>query len=911
MKYAKSEIIRRLSDLNRKGWTNTQVKDLIDSLWRDEVPWATSGFKIAGGTDSLISFDPSSLHFIIQAADSKFQFYSFGTMRPTLNTRTDPEERDLSGNPSLAGSGIGTDGDGVMEEGLYLVYYDTDPDDKLQKLTFVFNPTVAQEQQVYLTKVPVAWVFYEEMNGCIYLGDERHGYEWEPHVHWWAHRTFNGIVDSGLLFTNIPASPGGDDDNDAKFGISAGSMWHEDMVHELTEESDGTGVPIFFFYGDGSVRKTENSGYLVVNTPGGLVNFNAYELPEGEEEGGEQWIFKQAQDGNYVLCHMFMTNCTLTPLIAWMGMAEYIDAPDAIMGSIDEVSYIEAHMPHRTRVYLGSVLFKTQLSYSNDMRAIISDSWTYQTLSAKIASAIAQKSAAFLKTGWHPQVQELVTFEWDDASKTISITPKKGYCPYYILGKEYKLDGTLATAVPGTYGKTYFYVEYGDISIVPKEWSKAWLNNGEWDNSTNEFCMVAVVFYDPVNQRPLYVGYEMHSYEIEPRTRGNIHRNDFTILVSGLEVSDSGGQLEIGYGLINDEDIKATITNYDDWLFGQPLWPLQAQKCYLISSGTDGSGGDGLPSGGSGAGSAMWRDDIEALASTAITGSGNKVMYNRYDPETGWSLEPLDVGEFTAMWVLATMDYTWPVKLITGSEKGATADAATEANSDQSLAAIISATTFFCEEYVVLGLAVVECIAAYPYYSLTSVTDKRNTDFKKMANDRYVKEAEFDEDSRTLTLRRTMDMPDLGVVIPRGLTDRSVDGDGSFENPFQLTNDVDQPGAFMLYGTNSAGTRGWYRFGGGGGGTSGTSGSGAAPVETPFDDKYVSSATVGAVADGELAAVDNVNNMLKIVLQRTGGLAALELLLGGMAGFKVWHGDVADLPETRDADTIYLVNEES
>jgi hypothetical protein len=35
--YGKTELIRRLSDIARKGWNNQQVRDLIDSLWRDRT----------------------------------------------------------------------------------------------------------------------------------------------------------------------------------------------------------------------------------------------------------------------------------------------------------------------------------------------------------------------------------------------------------------------------------------------------------------------------------------------------------------------------------------------------------------------------------------------------------------------------------------------------------------------------------------------------------------------------------------------------------------------------------------------------------------------------------------------------------------------------------------------------------
>lgn len=37
MQYGKTELKRRLSDIQRKGLTNQQMKDLIDSLWRAPV----------------------------------------------------------------------------------------------------------------------------------------------------------------------------------------------------------------------------------------------------------------------------------------------------------------------------------------------------------------------------------------------------------------------------------------------------------------------------------------------------------------------------------------------------------------------------------------------------------------------------------------------------------------------------------------------------------------------------------------------------------------------------------------------------------------------------------------------------------------------------------------------------------
>lgn len=54
MKYGKTELIRRISDIVRNGWNNNAVRDLVESLWRDPYSHRTSGFVLEGGTDARI-----------------------------------------------------------------------------------------------------------------------------------------------------------------------------------------------------------------------------------------------------------------------------------------------------------------------------------------------------------------------------------------------------------------------------------------------------------------------------------------------------------------------------------------------------------------------------------------------------------------------------------------------------------------------------------------------------------------------------------------------------------------------------------------------------------------------------------------------------------------------------------------
>jgi hypothetical protein len=808
VKYGKSELIRRLTDIPRKGWTNAQIRDMIDTLWRDEVPLRTSGFKIAGGTDAELEWNDETMLLKIRPAVKKFAFYIIEGNRVAYIKKYDEEERDLSGNPSLADSGSGSDlierpeddsGDGAMEEGWYLVYFDLDPDDKIWKMTWHYNPTVDEERDVYLTKVSVCWIYWDAENLIAnYFGDERHGYEWPPQVNWWSYRSFNGILDSGFEMGWFPNDPTGDSNLDSAFGITAGKFWHEDILHEIDAPGVGPQVPIFWFKGTVPYpRRVFNEGYAVWNEPGERLYYNKY------FEDTLEYNIEEAYDNNFVLCHMFATNCMLYPIISFLGQGSYVEWADALLAVDDELDFIIEHMPHKEYLYLGGVLFHTSDEYHNDTKAIIVDHWTKEELPEKVAEAVAAKAAPFLKTGWHPDVQKQVVFTWLDYSPvfSVSIRPKGGYANYFVKGEEYQLTSTETKRVILESGMSYLWHNKSDFDV----------QDDQWDNGTNEFCMVAAVYWNDVMQKAIYVGYEMHNYSIETRTRGILHKEKFTEYIDGLEIviwPEDQWKIEISDGHIRDEDIEAAISNVDSLLFGQPLWPWQGQKLYLLTDEEGSGSGSGEES------SAHWYDDVAVLTNIVKLDGSNEVQINVYDDEDGWTLESTVDDEYTAVWVLATMDFTWPIKILLGTAKGDTADEARENNNIEDLINLIKAAEFCCEEYVLLARIIVKNITDAPYYEIIEIDDFRNEDLPKQANDRYVKEAEFDELTRILRLKRTVDLADLTVEIPcEVFTDKTIIGDGNFDNPVELVNDEDTPGAWEYYGTDANGVKGWHRIG--------------------------------------------------------------------------------------------------
>ena len=58
MKFHKTELKRRLSDIQRKGITNQQMLDLIDSLWRDisDYPHIETGNATVDSTAVTVTF---------------------------------------------------------------------------------------------------------------------------------------------------------------------------------------------------------------------------------------------------------------------------------------------------------------------------------------------------------------------------------------------------------------------------------------------------------------------------------------------------------------------------------------------------------------------------------------------------------------------------------------------------------------------------------------------------------------------------------------------------------------------------------------------------------------------------------------------------------------------------------------
>jgi hypothetical protein len=345
-KLGKSALIKNLTDAIRKGgWSDRQIRVMVESLWRDPFSMRTSGFDLPGGTDAEIFWNDLTRTFTIQPVNFfeqetpgvKFAFYTFTTSL-NLHKRYTYESIQIP-----------------EEEGLFAIFYDQDPETMEYVLYYVKNPTSAEVAELYLAKVIVTWIYYIPFVGAVYFGDSRHGSEWIPAIHWTEHVTLNSRREIGIAIVDAVYNGDGSDDSHFQFGISEGVLWHEDFSKSLAAVSSTQGLPVWYFNAQGLPRYTVQAGKNFLNS--GLVAYN----PSGD--------ITPAGEEKFVLYHLFATNCYLQPHISAMGRDQYSYIADAYAAIEAEMLQLRHDLPHESLMHVGTVIIQTSALYTNSANA--------------------------------------------------------------------------------------------------------------------------------------------------------------------------------------------------------------------------------------------------------------------------------------------------------------------------------------------------------------------------------------------------------------------------------------------------------------------------------------------------------------------------------------------------------------
>ena len=291
--------------------TSEKLYDLIDSFFG----WGAmkSGFEVSDESETVIAFDDLTRTFSIDLIDPTVPtVYFFENGEYWLRERKEVTIPDT--------------------EGLHVIYFD-DLD-----LETTPNPTEEELKEIITRKAMVSYIYWDAVSKQgIMFGEERHGAEWNPSIHYWSNEAFNGIIKNGGQLTGIA-------ENGSTFGVRSGVMLHEDWRHDMPTVSSSDIVPMLWLSTASHYPRLEDVG-----TARTIAKYN--DLTTGSQ------VF--VTPDYFSFTHVFWTNCKLNPVVLVMGIAEYETKDIALQSLSAEIEAIKLEFPYLTYAVLSSVLFKS------------------------------------------------------------------------------------------------------------------------------------------------------------------------------------------------------------------------------------------------------------------------------------------------------------------------------------------------------------------------------------------------------------------------------------------------------------------------------------------------------------------------------------------------------------------------
>jgi hypothetical protein len=345
----KRELKRLFTNLRGKPITDDMISILIDTLWRDRSNHRTSGFYNAGGYDAEISFNTTTRIFsikpfdpLVEGFEPRYSFFSWANQAVPYRIFSEYQIEIPD------------------EEGLFCVYFDTEPEPgRSQVLYYKKNPTPQELEIIHTSKVLISCFYWDATNNeLLHFGDDKHGSQWNPQIKWYLHNSLGARCKTGLQITNYEINGDGSANNHAQFIVSAGAILHDDFELNIPEST--VTMPVLFFFNQ-TPRFLSNNGYSVLTSNRLLYNSGLTSLAA-------------ADSGNFVIYHYFATNEINNPsrkIISVMGTAQYTTIQAAFTGTQAELDTIKNQMPMKGKCYIDSAIFQTSDNYTNAVKSRI------------------------------------------------------------------------------------------------------------------------------------------------------------------------------------------------------------------------------------------------------------------------------------------------------------------------------------------------------------------------------------------------------------------------------------------------------------------------------------------------------------------------------------------------------------
>ena len=245
---------------------------------------------------------------------------------------------------------------------------------------------------------------------------------------------------------------------------------------------------------------------------------------------------------------------------------------------------------------------------------------------------------------------------FDDATRTFTISPNNGGYLFYIDNVKYKKTEPLTFVIDDIEGLWFFYfLKDGTLTGTQTPWTY------------KDQCWIAYILWDATNKKHIVLGEERHGCVMDWSTHQRLHRVVGTSKENeGLEPInipidpdgsvDSDAQLGITDGYIHDEDIIMNIKHADvpSIPFEQVLNPIAHLPGFYLE------------------GTGQWRK-LDATAFPTAHDSPNTIRYNYYDEvsET-WSLVNASENYHVVSWLIYTNNRYEPVAYIVGQRQDET-----------------------------------------------------------------------------------------------------------------------------------------------------------------------------------------------------------------------------------------------
>ena len=285
-------------------------------------------------------------------------------------------------------------------EGLHFIYYNSSGD--LAEL-LAFNISIID------TYAYVAVLYWDAVNNVVIptVMNEQHGSSMSAVTHTYLHNSIGTVYNAGIGITATSVDGTGNDDDNARFASSAGSMWDEDILHAITARASTDAIPILWREGAAGLWRMDNTAEFL--TLKGSVR--AY----WNEWTGATWQLTEVTNNDYVLAHVISipgVNEDVGSLAILMGQNEYNLLADAQDGALVEMNQLNLDgIPAQEFLPCATFILQTSTGFSNAVASKVVSTDTgddFIDWRQVLASGLGSSSAAVAWggiTGGDPTVQ--------------------------------------------------------------------------------------------------------------------------------------------------------------------------------------------------------------------------------------------------------------------------------------------------------------------------------------------------------------------------------------------------------------------------------------------------------------------------------------------------------------------------